>query len=109
MDEDDHVEDDWDVTRTQQGDNIDLFDEGPESHSSTNGSRRQKGDNSDASCGPGKFFISFDKYDLIYGHEDSPNSVFSSVLKRVTPHNMIKVDNSSKNHESVVPQVQKVC
>ncbi|XP_054470748.1 LOW QUALITY PROTEIN: serine-protein kinase ATM [Anoplopoma fimbria] len=53
-DEDDHMEDDCDVTRTQQGDVIDLFDEGEESHSSSNGgSHRQKGDNSEASCGPG--------------------------------------------------------
>ncbi|XP_068564532.1 serine-protein kinase ATM [Cebidichthys violaceus] len=53
VDEDDHMDDDMDVTRTQQGDNIDLFDEGEESHSSTDGSHRQKGDNSEASCGPG--------------------------------------------------------
>ncbi|XP_028428856.1 serine-protein kinase ATM isoform X3 [Perca flavescens] len=53
VDEDDHMDDDWDVTRTQQGDDIDLFDEGEESHSSTNGTHRQKGDNSDTSCGPG--------------------------------------------------------
>lgn len=53
MDEDDHMDDDLDVTRTQQGDDIDLFDEGNESHSSTDGSHRQKGDSSDASCGPG--------------------------------------------------------
>lgn len=54
MDEDDHMDDDGDVTRTQQGDDLDLFDEGKELHGSTNGSHRQKGDNSDASCGPGK-------------------------------------------------------
>lgn len=55
MDEDDHVDDDWDVTRTQQGDDIDLFEDGEESHgSSTNGTHRQKGDNTDTSCGPGK-------------------------------------------------------
>ncbi|XP_031716383.1 serine-protein kinase ATM isoform X1 [Anarrhichthys ocellatus] len=53
VDEDDHMDDDLDVTRTQQGDDIDLFDEGDESHSSTDGSHRQKGDNSEASCGPG--------------------------------------------------------
>ncbi|KAE8295481.1 Serine-protein kinase ATM [Larimichthys crocea] len=53
VDEDDHMDDDWDVTRNQQGDDIDLFDDGEGSHSSTNGSHRQKGDNSDSSCGPG--------------------------------------------------------
>ncbi|GAA6218256.1 serine-protein kinase ATM [Lates japonicus] len=54
VDEDDHVDDDWDVTRTQQGDDIDLFEDGEESHSSsTNGTHRQKGDNTDTSCGPG--------------------------------------------------------
>ncbi|XP_070761541.1 serine-protein kinase ATM isoform X3 [Enoplosus armatus] len=53
VDEDDHMDDDWDMSRTQQGDDIDLFDEGEESSSSTSRSHRQKGDNSDASCGPG--------------------------------------------------------
>ncbi|XP_044057149.1 serine-protein kinase ATM isoform X1 [Siniperca chuatsi] len=53
VDEDDHMDDDWDMSRTQQGDNIDLFDDGEESHCSTNGTQRQKGDNSDTSCGPG--------------------------------------------------------
>lgn len=54
MDEDDHMDDDWDVTRTQQGDDIDLFEDGEESHSSTNGNQRQTGENNDAACGPGK-------------------------------------------------------
>ncbi|XP_078023307.1 serine-protein kinase ATM isoform X1 [Epinephelus lanceolatus] len=53
VDEDDHMDDDWDMTRTQQGDNVDLFEDGEESHSSGNGTQRQKGDNSDTSCGPG--------------------------------------------------------
>ncbi|XP_067450490.1 serine-protein kinase ATM isoform X1 [Thunnus thynnus] len=53
VDEDDHTDDDWDMTRTQQGDDIDLFDDDEESHSSTNGNHRQKGDNTDTSCGPG--------------------------------------------------------
>ncbi|KAM7413396.1 hypothetical protein PAMA_020672 [Pampus argenteus] len=53
VDEDDHTDDDFDVTRTQQGDDIDLFDDGEEPHSSTNGNHRQKGDNADAPCGPG--------------------------------------------------------
>uniref|UniRef100_A0A8C2X029 non-specific serine/threonine protein kinase n=1 Tax=Cyclopterus lumpus TaxID=8103 RepID=A0A8C2X029_CYCLU len=53
VDEDDHMGDDLDVSRTQLGDDIDLFDEGEESHSSTNETRRQKGDNREASCGPG--------------------------------------------------------
>ncbi|XP_076591459.1 serine-protein kinase ATM isoform X1 [Chaetodon auriga] len=46
VDEDDHMDDKWE-------DNNNLFDEGDESHSSTNGPHRQKGDSSDASCGPG--------------------------------------------------------
>lgn len=54
VDEDDHLDDDRDVTRTQQGDDIDLFEDDEEAHSSTNGTHRQKGDNTDASCGPGK-------------------------------------------------------
>ncbi|XP_035535894.1 serine-protein kinase ATM isoform X2 [Morone saxatilis] len=52
VDEDDHM-DDWDVSRTQQGGDMDLFDDGEESHSSGNGTHRQKGDNNDATCGPG--------------------------------------------------------
>ncbi|KAM3615619.1 uncharacterized protein V6R79_005129 [Siganus canaliculatus] len=53
--EDDHMDDDWDVSRTQQGDDIDLFDEGAESSSSINGSHRQNPTqpNSDASRRPG--------------------------------------------------------
>ncbi|XP_041796006.1 serine-protein kinase ATM isoform X2 [Chelmon rostratus] len=46
VDEDDHMDEDWEDGST-------LFDEGDESHSSTSGPHRQKGDNSDASCGPG--------------------------------------------------------
>lgn len=53
MDEDDHMEEDWDVTRTQQGDDIDLFEEGDESTSS-NGTHRPQGDGSEGSCGPGE-------------------------------------------------------
>ncbi|KAM4628418.1 serine-protein kinase ATM [Polymixia lowei] len=52
-DEDDHMDDDRDVTRTQQGDDIDLLDDDDVPHSSANGSHRQNGDNTDASCGPG--------------------------------------------------------
>ncbi|XP_034724062.1 serine-protein kinase ATM [Etheostoma cragini] len=62
VDEDDHMDDDLDVTRTQQGDDIDLFDEGEESHSSTNGTCRQTGDNSDTSCGPGARSLLADDY-----------------------------------------------
>lgn len=54
VDEDDLMDDDRDVTRTQQGDDIDLFEDDEEAHSSTNGTHRQKGDNTDTSCGPGK-------------------------------------------------------
>ncbi|XP_039987125.1 serine-protein kinase ATM [Xiphias gladius] len=53
VDEDEHVDDDWDVTRTQEEDDIDLFEDGEESHSSTNGTHGQKGENTDAACGPG--------------------------------------------------------
>uniref|UniRef100_A0A7N8YQ22 non-specific serine/threonine protein kinase n=1 Tax=Mastacembelus armatus TaxID=205130 RepID=A0A7N8YQ22_9TELE len=53
VDNDDHMDDDWEISRTQQGDDIDLFEDGEESHGSTNGTQRQKGDNMDASCGPG--------------------------------------------------------
>lgn len=48
------MDDDRDVTRTQQGDDIDLFEEDNGSHSGANGSRRQTGDSGDASCGPGQ-------------------------------------------------------
>ncbi|KAI3354414.1 hypothetical protein L3Q82_018938 [Scortum barcoo] len=53
VDEDNHMDDDWDVTRTQHRDDIDLFDDGEESHSSANGTHRQTADNNDSSCGPG--------------------------------------------------------
>uniref|UniRef100_UPI003AAD459E serine-protein kinase ATM n=1 Tax=Centroberyx gerrardi TaxID=166262 RepID=UPI003AAD459E len=53
VDEDDHMDDDWDMSRTQQAGDIDLFDDGEEPHTSTNGTHRQKGDNTDTSCGPG--------------------------------------------------------
>ncbi|KAG7478644.1 serine-protein kinase ATM [Solea senegalensis] len=53
LDEEDHRDDDFDMTRTQQGDDIDLFEDGEESHSSNDGTHRHKGDNTDASCGPG--------------------------------------------------------
>ncbi|XP_045929347.1 serine-protein kinase ATM isoform X1 [Micropterus dolomieu] len=53
VDEDNHMDDDWDMSRTHQGDDIDLFDDGEESHSSANGTQRQKGDNGDAPCAPG--------------------------------------------------------
>lgn len=57
VDEDDHMDDDLDVTRAQQGDGSDLFDEDIESSSSSNGHHRMQGDNSDASCGPGKALL----------------------------------------------------
>ncbi|XP_069003708.1 serine-protein kinase ATM [Embiotoca jacksoni] len=49
VDENDHVDDEWEMTRTQQGDDIDLFDD-EEPH--TNRTHRQKGANTDTSCGP---------------------------------------------------------
>ncbi|XP_020498541.2 serine-protein kinase ATM [Labrus bergylta] len=53
VEEDTHMDGDWDMTKTQQGDNIDLFEDDEESHSSTNGTQRQTGDNSDTTYGPG--------------------------------------------------------
>uniref|UniRef100_A0A3P8UQX8 non-specific serine/threonine protein kinase n=1 Tax=Cynoglossus semilaevis TaxID=244447 RepID=A0A3P8UQX8_CYNSE len=55
LDEDDPVDEDMDVRRTHPGDDVDLFEDEdePQSSSSTNGSRGGKGDNVDASCGPG--------------------------------------------------------
>lgn len=54
VDEDDPMDDDFDVTRTQQGDDFDLFEDGEEPHSSTNGVHTQKGANADTACGPGR-------------------------------------------------------
>ncbi|CAG6005665.1 unnamed protein product [Menidia menidia] len=52
--EDEQLDDDWEVTRTQPaGNNIDLFEEDEAPHSSTNGTHRQQGDNAEASSGPG--------------------------------------------------------
>lgn len=50
------MEEDWDLSRTQQSEKIDLFDEGIDVHSGSsksNGSTGQKIDNSDSMCGPG--------------------------------------------------------
>ncbi|XP_034556513.1 serine-protein kinase ATM [Notolabrus celidotus] len=53
VEEDDYLDADMDVTRTQQGDDIDLFEDDEEPHSSANGTQRQTGDNNDNPCGPG--------------------------------------------------------
>ncbi|XP_031608533.1 serine-protein kinase ATM isoform X2 [Oreochromis aureus] len=53
VDEDDPMDDEWEMTRTQQGHDVDLFDDGEEPQSSTNGNHRPKGDNTDTSCSPG--------------------------------------------------------
>ncbi|XP_026219215.1 serine-protein kinase ATM [Anabas testudineus] len=53
VDEDDHMDDDLEVTRTQQGDDFDLFEDDEEPHSSTKGTQRQLADNTDTFCGPG--------------------------------------------------------
>ncbi|XP_030599575.1 serine-protein kinase ATM-like [Archocentrus centrarchus] len=53
VDEDNHMEDEWEMTRAPQGHDVDLFDDGEEPQSSTSGNHRPKGDNTDASCGPG--------------------------------------------------------
>lgn len=55
MDEDSHMDDEWEMTRAQQSHDIDLFDDGEEPQSSTNGNHRPQGDITDASCGPGKW------------------------------------------------------
>lgn len=48
------MEEDWDLSRAQQSEKIDLFDEGIDSGSSkSDGSTGQKMDNSDSMCGPG--------------------------------------------------------
>lgn len=50
------MEEDWDLSRTQQSEKIDLFDEGIDVHSGSSkssGSTGQKIDNSDSVCGPG--------------------------------------------------------
>ncbi|KAM9318497.1 serine-protein kinase ATM [Pholidichthys leucotaenia] len=52
-DEDEHMGDDWEMSRTQQGDDMNLFDDAEEPHSSTSATQRPKGDNNDTSCGPG--------------------------------------------------------
>lgn len=46
------MDDEWDVSRVQQED-INLFDEGNESHSNTSRSSGQKADSSETACGPG--------------------------------------------------------
>ncbi|XP_041851361.1 serine-protein kinase ATM isoform X1 [Melanotaenia boesemani] len=62
VDDDERVDDDWEMTTTHQaGDDIDLFD-GEESHSSSNGTQRQKVDNTDVSCGPGAKSLLADDY-----------------------------------------------
>ena len=54
VDDDEHVDDDWEMSRAQQaGGDIDLFDDGEESRSSTNGTSKQKGDNADTCCNSG--------------------------------------------------------
>ncbi|CAJ1065758.1 serine-protein kinase ATM [Xyrichtys novacula] len=53
VEEDSHLDADWEETRTQQGDGIDLFEDSEESHSSASGTQRQRGDNSDNTCRPG--------------------------------------------------------
>ncbi|MEQ2163966.1 hypothetical protein GOODEAATRI_001659, partial [Goodea atripinnis] len=51
--DDEQMDDECETTKNPQASNdIDLFEDGEEAHSSTNGSHRQKEDNADASCGP---------------------------------------------------------
>ncbi|XP_029922757.1 serine-protein kinase ATM isoform X2 [Myripristis murdjan] len=51
VDEDDHMDDDWDTTRTQQ--TGDLLDDDEEPHTSSSDSHRHSGENNDNSCGSG--------------------------------------------------------
>ncbi|XP_029027107.1 serine-protein kinase ATM isoform X2 [Betta splendens] len=53
VDEDDHIDDDLDLTRTQQANDIDLFEDEEEPNSSNSGTQRHLGDNTDTACGPG--------------------------------------------------------
>uniref|UniRef100_A0A1A7X0C2 non-specific serine/threonine protein kinase n=1 Tax=Iconisemion striatum TaxID=60296 RepID=A0A1A7X0C2_9TELE len=54
VDDDEHMDDDWETSRTEpSGTDFDLFDDGEESHSSTNETHRPQGDGVDTSCGPG--------------------------------------------------------
>lgn len=55
MDEDDHMDDDWDTTRTQQ--TGDLLDDDEEPHTSSGDSHRHSGENNDNSCGSGKMAL----------------------------------------------------
>ncbi|KAM6933084.1 serine-protein kinase ATM [Xenentodon cancila] len=63
VDDNEHVDDDWEVSRAQQaGDNIDLFEDGDESHSGTSGASKQKGDNNDACCSSGAKSLLAEEY-----------------------------------------------
>uniref|UniRef100_A0A1A8U1C7 non-specific serine/threonine protein kinase n=1 Tax=Nothobranchius furzeri TaxID=105023 RepID=A0A1A8U1C7_NOTFU len=54
VDDDEHMDDDWETSRAEpSGSDFDLFDDGEDSHSSTNGTHRPQGDGTDTSCGPG--------------------------------------------------------
>ncbi|KAM9801505.1 serine-protein kinase ATM [Neosynchiropus ocellatus] len=53
VDEDDHMEDDLETTRTQHGTDDDLFGDEEESHSSKAVMNKKKGHHTEASCGPG--------------------------------------------------------
>lgn len=65
VDDDEHVDDDWETTRAQQaGGDIDLFDDGDECHSSSNGTNKQKGDNADTCCSSGRRLCLDLKHDL---------------------------------------------
>lgn len=52
VEEDDHMDEDWNMTKTQHDEDIDLFDDGDKPHTSTDGTHGPKGD-ADTSCGPG--------------------------------------------------------
>lgn len=59
MDDDEQMEEDWEMTKVQPaGDDHDLFDDG-EGSSSFNGANRQKGDGADTSCRPGELYLDF--------------------------------------------------
>lgn len=50
------MEEDWDLSRTQRSEEVDLFDEGAAAHSGSSGSSGSAGpkaDSGDGTCGPG--------------------------------------------------------
>lgn len=53
VEDNDGLEEDWDVSRAPQSEEVDLFDEGSSLHAGSSGSSGQKTDNNNSVCGPG--------------------------------------------------------